>query len=257
MRPQAARPRARPAELLVEKIDFAKIVAGDPLETAKYKRSLKFLYKPFPPEHRVPVQLFIDGAREDIERTMGGNPHNRWSFILARKGREIVGATAVNYLDDAATMFIGYVRATAGMGGQGLKMLIDHHGASFARAAAKEAGKELRTFSGEMEIPETLLGKAQRLAKERIEKFMNHEWGILGAGTSFTYGEPQENGDFEPLHLMVRSLEGLKSMDPEGVAALVRSIYRSTYDYLKKEIYDTALGRILRSIPKEPLQIVR
>jgi hypothetical protein len=188
---------------------------------------------------------------------MGGNPHNRCYFNLARNGSEIVGASTLSYIDDAATLFIGFVRATAGMGGQGLTMLIDRDGAAFARDAAKDAGKKLLTFSAEVEKPEEFSGKARAVAERRVEKFLGHGWGILGAGTSFAYAQPAEDGVLWPLNLMVKSLDGRKTMKPEGAATLVRSIFASIYNHLKKEVYDAALGKILQSIPDEPLRIVR
>jgi hypothetical protein len=245
--------RARPAgkQLLIEHINLAKVTAGDGPEKKRLLRGIKFLLEAFPPEERVPEETEAEAAE-----IIGGNPHNKWYVNLARKEGKLVGASSLLYLDDAATLFIGYVRATAGMRGQGLKMLIERDGAAFARAAAKDAGNRLRTFSGEMEIPEVVKPAARAEAEERIAKFMRHGWGILGRGTSFSYGQPLEDGGFWPLQLMVKPLEEQKKIDPPGVVTMVRSIYASIYDHLPKGIYDTALKKILDSIPKEPLRIV-
>ncbi len=248
MQLRAAGPRVKQVEkqLLIEHINLAKVAAGNGPETRRLIRGVKFLLEAFPPEERVPV-----GNEQDV--TIGGSPHNRWCFTLARKGDELVGASSVLYLDDAATVLIGYVRATAGLGGSGMKIL----GArmlEFGQAAASETGKTLQSICGEVERPDVMNTIE---AKARLRLLRSLGAGLLGPGTSFKYYQPQENGSLLPLAIAVYPLQKQTQMRADEVKTLVRAIYASIYDHLPKKVYDAALAKILGSIPKEPLQIVR
>ena len=198
------------------------------------------------------MELFMQGARDDVERTIGANPHNRYCFTLARKDAEVVGASSVIYLDEAATVLIGFVRATAGLGAGmntlGAKML------EFGQAAAHETGKTLQSICGEVERPEVMNTLEARV---RMRLFRKLDAGVLGAGTSFDYGQPDEKGGYLPLSLVIKPLQGQTQMQPKEVKTLVQSIFASIYDHLPKGVYDAALAKILGSIPSEPLQIVR
>jgi hypothetical protein len=248
-------PKAKPAgkQLLVESINLAKVAAGGRSETRKLIRGIKFLLEPFPPEEQVPSEGFMAGAMQDTERTLGGNQHNRYCFSVARKGRELAGASSVIYLDEPATVLIGYVRATAGMGGAGMKILGGKM-LEFGQAAARETGKTLQFICGEVERPEVTNTVE---AQARLRLFHSMGAGVLGLGTSFEYYEPQENGGLLPLSIAVLPLKNQTQMRPAAVRTLVRSIYAAIYDHIPKGVYEDALGKILGSIPKEPLRIAR
>jgi hypothetical protein len=253
--PGAASPRPKTAErqLLVESINLAKVAAGSPPERELFIRGAEFLIEPFPPAERVPMRLFMEGAREDAARTVGGNPNNRYCFTIAWKGDDIVGASSVIYMDEAAAVLIGFVRATAGLGGMGMRIL----GAKmleFGQASAQAAGKALQSICGEVERPDTMNTDESRA---RLRLFRSLGAGVLGRGTSFEYHQPEEDGSLLPLSIAVLPLRNQTQMRPHEVATLVRSIYATIYDHLPKGVYVAALTKILMSIPDKPLQIVR
>jgi hypothetical protein len=246
-------PRYNPTKILVEDINLAKVAAGKRPERQMFLNSVKFLLEPFPPKERVPVKEFIEGAREEVARRVGGNPRNRYCFTLARKGKEIVGASSVIYLDDAATVLIGFIRATADLGGAGMKTL-GRKMLEFGQAAAKENGKILRSISGEVERPDVMNTFE---ARARLRLFQSLGAGVLGQGTSFEYCQPEKDGSRLPLAIAVYPLLKQTQMQQDEVKTLVRSIYAAIYGHLPKDVYKTALTRINDSIPDEPLRIVR
>ena len=103
-----------------------------------------------------------------------------------------------------------------------------------------------------MERPD-VMDTAQAKARQRLFRSMGA--GVLGMGTSFDYGQPSENGDFLRLSLVVLPLRNQTQMQPDEVKTLVRSIYAMIYKHIPKSVYDASLGRILGSVPDEPLQI--
>jgi len=253
--PREAGPARKPSgnQLLVESINLAKVAAGNSPERELFIRGAEFLIEPFPPEERVPMHLFIEGAKDDVARKIGGNPNNRYCFTVARKGDELVGASSVIYLDDAAAVLIGFVRATAGLGGAGMKILGGKM-LEFGQASAQATGKTLQSICGEIERPDVTNTLE---AKARLRLFRRMGAGMLGLGTSFGYHQPQEDGSLLPLSIAVLPLQNQKQMRPCEAATLVRFIYAAIYDHLPKDVYAGALTKILMSIPDKPLQLVR
>jgi|GEM_PF-2139411 len=241
---------------MVHRIDFTKVVKEPNGEEYNlFSNGVDFLLEYFPPEERVPFDVFLEAAKQDVEGKIGNNPYNRYHFAVARdKNGKIVGACSSLYFADLYAMFGGYIRVAPEMQGKGIATALYNDRIKFGEKCAKEANRKLRFFISEVEKPEesTNIKDAER----RLRVFKSFGMGVLDPSSGFRYGQTTEEGKIVPLYLMIGPInEKISKLEWHEVAKMVIVVYKRIYRWLDKEIFWKGLGEILKSIPLQGVPI--
>ncbi len=240
---------------MIHRIDFTKVVNEPNGEEYKiFMQGVEYLLEYFPPEERVPPEVFLEAAEQSVSGKIGKNPYNRYHFAVAvDEDGEIVGACSSLYFADLDAMFGGYIRVSPEKQGKGIATALYNDRIEFGRECARKAGRELKFFISEVEKPETAPNREE--AEKRLRVFKSFGMGVLDPSSGFSYGQTTEDGKIVPLYLMVGPMDKMSRLEWYDVAKIVIVVYKRIYGWLDKEIFWEGVGKILKSIPLQGVPI--
>ncbi len=245
--------------------DNDAIASGNKEERKKLAEAVGFLLEYFPPEERVPPDLFFEAAERSAAKTLGNSTRNGYAFHMVEDGGKIIAASSVFYLDNPKAVFVGFIRVAEPYQRKGVSSALQKAVLAFGVESARAAGGRLLASVGEMEsIP---------LSPNKEDAGKRYKWAMtLGTRIADPTGGFSYTQSGLPLNIVYTPISDPSKdhLTNKELKALVEAIYYTVYGHLfrvdpkanpasemrKIESARKSLDRILASIPEKGVRLV-
>jgi hypothetical protein len=241
------KPLKLPKGVTIRELDAAKLANADSAETRLGMRLAKYLLNGFPPEYQVPLDSVSLPTILSYHGVYGDSPFNREFDVYTLKADRLVGGACATYLANSSSVLVGYLKVSNKFQRHGIGRALFEKMVDLGELAAAAAGKPLISVCGEVESPGNSHDPAYALS--RLAMFIASGGAVLDSSTGFTYGQPNEDGSFAPLNLVFSPLQPVGGLSHSEVSDIINGIFSTIYAHLPKDVFDSSLERILRSIP--------